>query len=209
VDKAVLKEKNRLKKMASRQKKATQLAAILDGELRSLCEKMAEITVWKDGRVENTRHSIRPHRQRHQRPLPMRHQAHKTKGCHKLYRREDTGIKAHAISAQTRAQHTTYIPRCTNTVVKVITSTPGDKEQLLHTDFDLKNISNRVFDLDSFHYSAIIALQPETHLLIGERRERVDITKNSMSLFRGDMPHASGAYKKANARLFISLSSPF
>jgi hypothetical protein len=49
VDKAALKEKNRLKKMASRQKKATQLAAILDGELsverwpRSLCGKMAEL----------------------------------------------------------------------------------------------------------------------------------------------------------------------
>jgi hypothetical protein len=100
-------------------------------------------------------------------------------------------------------------PGCTNTIVKVITSERGDKEQLLHTDFDLANISNRVFDLDSFHYSAIIALQPDTHLLIGEKRERVEIPTNSMLLFRGDMPHAGGAYKKANARLFISLSSPF
>jgi hypothetical protein len=61
-----------------------------------------------------------------------------------------------------------------------------------------------VFDLDGFHYSAIIALQPEAHLLIGEKRERVDIPKDSMLFFRGDMPHAGGAYKKANARFYPS-----
>ena len=73
----------------------------------------------------------------------------------------------------------TVFPGCNSTLVKVITSQRGDKEQLLHTDFDLKYIISRVFNLDSFHYSAIIALQPDTHLLVRGKRERIDISVNS------------------------------
>jgi hypothetical protein len=172
--------------------------------------------VRKDGRVENTRHSIRPHWQlikdlyvRDIKRIGPRDSINFTDTKIPVSRRMQLLPKPelnipHVMTALKQA-----FPRCTNTVVKVITSAPGDKEQLLRTDFDLKNISNRVFDLDSFNQSAIIALQPETHLLIGEKREKKDVPKNSMLLFRGDMPHAGGAYKKANARLFISLSSPF
>lgn len=100
----------------------------------------------------------------------------------------------------------TVFPGCNSTLVKVITSQRGDKEQLLHTDFDLKYIISRVFNLDSFHYSAIIALQPDTHLLVRGKRERIDIPVNSRLLFRGDLPHAGGAYKKATVNKVIKIS---
>ena len=100
----------------------------------------------------------------------------------------------------------TVFPGCNSTLVKVITSQRGDKEQLLHTDFDLKYIISRVFNLDSFHYSAIVALQPDTHLLVSGKRERIDIPVNSMLLFRDDLPHAGGAYKKATVNKVIKIS---
>jgi hypothetical protein len=208
VDKAALKEKNRLKKKASRQKKATQLAAILDEELRSLCGKMAELKtrgtqyVLIDNVIKDL-HVLDIKRIGPGDPINFTDMKIQVSRRMQLVPKPELNIP-HVMTALKQV-----FPRCTNTVVKVITTAPGDKEQLLHTDFDLKNISNRVFDLDSFHYSAIIALQPETHLLIGEKKDRVDIPKNSMLLFRGDMPHAGGAYKEANASLFISLSSPF
>jgi hypothetical protein len=82
----------------------------------------------------------------------------------------------------------TVFSGCNSTLVKVITSQRGDKEQLLHTDFDLKYITSRVFNLDSLHYSAIIALQPDTHLLVSGKRERIGIPVNSMLLFHGNLP---------------------
>lgn len=100
-------------------------------------------------------------------------------------------------------------PGCTTVLVKLLTSTNNDPPQLTHTDFDLRHIHDRVSSLKHFHYSAIIALEPHTHILIGEERVRIDIPVNAMLLFRGDLPHAGGGYAEANARLFISLSSSF
>ena len=101
-------------------------------------------------------------------------------------------------------------PGCTETNVKIIKSKAGDVAQITHTDFNTGLIKGRVQSLASFHYSAIIALQPSTHLLIGKvDRVRVEIPVNSMLLFRGDCWHAGGAYTKKNSRIFISLSSDF
>jgi hypothetical protein len=66
-----------------------------------------------------------------------------------------------------------------------------------------------VFSLDSYHYSVVIALQADTHLLTGTERKRIDIPINSMIMFRGDFPHAGGGYAVNNTRIFISVSSPF
>jgi hypothetical protein len=98
-------------------------------------------------------------------------------------------------------------PGCTNFKYKLIESLANDPPQLLHTDFDTNLIYKKITSLDSFHYSAIIALQPNAHLLIGKERARVDIPVGGMIVFRGDMPHAGGGYETPNARIFISLSS--
>ena len=61
-----------------------------------------------------------------------------------------------------------------------------------------------------FQYSALISLQADKKLLIGEDRVEVDIPPFSMLFFRGDMCHAGAGYKRSNSRLFISESSlPF
>jgi hypothetical protein len=98
---------------------------------------------------------------------------------------------------------------CKTQIVKIITSTAKDPAQLTHTDFDTRHIHTRVSSLKHFHYSAIIAIEPNTHLLIGKERKRVEIPVQSMLLFRGDLPHAGGAYIKANSRIFVSISSEF
>jgi hypothetical protein len=100
-------------------------------------------------------------------------------------------------------------PGCNKVIVKIISSADNDLPQLTHTDFDLKHIHKRVSSLAQFHYSALIALEPNTHLLIGIERKRVDIPIRSMLIIRGDMPHAGGEYTTANERIFISLSSEF
>ena len=98
-------------------------------------------------------------------------------------------------------------PGCTNFKYKLIKSFANDPPQLLHTDFDTQLIFKKIINLDSFHYSAIIALQPNAHLFIGKERVRMDIPVGDMIVFRGDMPHAGGGYETPNARIFISLSS--
>ena len=99
-------------------------------------------------------------------------------------------------------------PGCTNFKYKLINSLANDPPQLLHTDFDTTRlIFKKITNLDSFHYSAIIALQPNAHLFVGKERVRVDIPVGDMIVFRGDMPHAGGGYEIPNARIFISLSS--
>ena len=57
----------------------------------------------------------------------------------------------------------------------MIKSLANDPPQLTHTDFDYILINKRVSTLDAFHYSVIIALQEETHLLISTDRVRQDI----------------------------------
>jgi hypothetical protein len=98
-------------------------------------------------------------------------------------------------------------PGCTHFKYKLIKSLANDPPQLLHTDFDTHLIFKKIINLDSFHYSAIIALQPHAHLFVGKERVRVDIPVGDMIVFRGDMPHAGGGYEIPNARIFISLSS--
>jgi hypothetical protein len=100
-------------------------------------------------------------------------------------------------------------PGCTQRRLKVIKSLANDTPQLTHTDFDVSLINKRVFSLDAYHYSVVIALQAETHLLTGTERKRIDIPINSMIMFRGDFPHAGGGYAVDNTRIFISVSSPF
>ena len=56
---------------------------------------------------------------------------------------------------------------CTTQLVKFITSSANDPAQSTHTDYDTKFIHRRISSLKDFHYSAIIAIEPNTHLLIG------------------------------------------
>lgn len=77
-------------------------------------------------------------------------------------------------------------PGCTHHKLKVIKSLATDLPQLTHTDLDVSLINKRVFSLESFHYSVIIALQADTHLLNGTERMRQNIPINSMIMFRGD-----------------------
>jgi hypothetical protein len=90
-------------------------------------------------------------------------------------------------------------PGCTTVLVKLLTSGDSDPSQLAHTYFDLRHIHDRVSSVRHFHYSAITALEPHAHLLMGE--EGV----NSTLLFRGDLPHAGGGYTEATTFYFIIL----
>ena len=100
-------------------------------------------------------------------------------------------------------------PGCKNRCVKVIKSLAGDQPQLTHTDFNVKLINKRVANLNAFHYSVMIALQNETHLLIGTDRVRQYIPVDSMIMFRGDLPHAGDGYTADNSRIFVSVTSVF
>lgn len=96
--------------------------------------------------------------------------------------------------------------KCDIIVAKLLISTDGDEEQLTHLDFEREE-TNYVTMLSEFHYSAIISIEENTRLLVGESRKSVDIPLYSMLLFRGDMPHAGAGYSKKNQRLFLSVSS--
>ena len=100
-------------------------------------------------------------------------------------------------------------PGCTQYKTKVLQSLANDTPQKTHTDMDVSLINKRVSNLEAFHYSVIIALQTDTHLLTGIERDRLNIPVNSKIIFRGDFIHAGGGYAADNARLFISFSSVF
>lgn len=97
---------------------------------------------------------------------------------------------------------------CSTIKVKMLKSNGSDKAQTTH--YDLVQGLTSVNKVAAFHYSALISLQADTKLLIGEERVEVDIPPFSMLFFRGDMCHAGAGYKRSNSRLFISASSlPF
>lgn len=98
-------------------------------------------------------------------------------------------------------------PGCKTIAVKLLVSEPGDKEQQVHTDFNYNSINLRVRDLKDFHYSALVAIEHGSHLLVGVNKERVDIPINGMIFWRGDCFHAGGGYSSINRRIFISISS--
>ena len=98
-------------------------------------------------------------------------------------------------------------PGCSNVAVKLLESSPGDKAQETHTDYDYNALNKRVRSLKAFHYSALVAFEPGSVLLMGTRREVVKIPLNAMIFWRGNCPHAGGAYKTKNRRIFVSISS--
>ena len=98
-------------------------------------------------------------------------------------------------------------PDCTKIEVNIIRSESGDTPQLTHCDFAPTHHAKRIQNLKGFHYSAIIALQNGTHLLVGEENKSIHIPRSSMMFFRGDMDHAGDGYHEVNERLFISISS--
>lgn len=98
-------------------------------------------------------------------------------------------------------------PQCSNIVVKMLTSEPGDVAQLTHTDYVPEKDPVTQLLLRAYHYSALISIEPNTRLLTSENRDEIDIPLHSMVLWRGDMLHAGAAYENRNSRLFISASS--
>ena len=72
-------------------------------------------------------------------------------------------------------------PHCPNLVIKLLKSARGDPAQVNHSDFapDDSNTAS-ITDLKSYHYSAIISIQDDTRLLIGESRIEAHIPKYSM-----------------------------
>lgn len=100
-------------------------------------------------------------------------------------------------------------PGCSNVAVKLLVSSSGDEEQLTHTDFNYESINRRVRSYKDFHYSALVAIEEGSHLLVGKNREKVDIPMNGMIFWRGSCPHAGGGYSSVNRRIFISISSVY
>ena len=98
-------------------------------------------------------------------------------------------------------------PMCDHIVMKLLTSLAGNKEQDLHADFVPNETTNAIRTLEEFHYSAIISIQEDTKLIVGEKKQIVDIPNHSMLFFRGDMVHAGAGYDKVNNRIFLSISS--
>ena len=98
-------------------------------------------------------------------------------------------------------------PGCTRTNVKMLHSSAHDIAQDTHTDYNYGAILERVRSFKDYHYSAIIAIEEGSHLLVGKERVKIVIPKNSMLFWRGDLPHAGGGYEKPNKRIFVSISS--
>ena len=73
------------------------------------------------------------------------------------------------------------LTHCPTLVFKLLKSAKGDPVQDNHADFapDDSNPA-AITDLKGYHYSAIISIQDDTRLLIGESRVEVDIPKYSM-----------------------------
>ena len=94
---------------------------------------------------------------------------------------------------------------CVHIVVKLLKSVPGDPEQLTHVDFDTI-LEPSFMKLSEFNYSAIISLEDNTRLLVGDNKKSISIPIHSMILFRGNMPHAGAKYSTYNTRIFISAS---
>jgi hypothetical protein len=98
-------------------------------------------------------------------------------------------------------------PGCTEISVRLVTSKASDKAQEVHTDYNIDALGSRVHSLKAFHYSALVAIQEDTILLVGKEKTIVGIPLNGMIIWRGDMPHAGGGYVKRHKRIFISISS--
>ena len=93
---------------------------------------------------------------------------------------------------------------CYHIVVKLLKSEQGDTQQISHTDYVPQ--FNSLRSLSHFHYSAIMNIEENTKLIVGES-EVVKIPLHSMLFFRGDMVHAGAEYEFCNTRLFFSASS--
>jgi hypothetical protein len=101
-------------------------------------------------------------------------------------------------------------PLCTERKLMLLTSEAGDVAQTTHTDYVTPEAKFRIANLQEFHYSAVISIEQNTRLLVGESRKSIDIPLRAMLFFRGDMLHAGAGYPVANSRLFLSISShPF
>lgn len=99
-------------------------------------------------------------------------------------------------------------PGCSDVAVKLLHSLPGDKAQVTHTDFDYNSIGQRLRSLKAFHYSALVAFEKGSTILMGVRNEEIKIPINGMIFWRGSTPHAGAAYVESNKRIFISIASP-
>ena len=97
---------------------------------------------------------------------------------------------------------TIVFPGCDNVTCKLLRSRPGDPEQPTHTDYSR---DRKVSRLNAFNYSAIIAIQQNTYILVGKTRTRIDLPIRSMICFRGDMPHAGGGYQEDHCRISLFL----
>ena len=100
-------------------------------------------------------------------------------------------------------------PDCSTIKVKLLHSKAGDTAQLTHTDYVPSDREPSSLVLKKFHYSAVISIEENTELLVGEAREVVKIPLHSMLFFRGDMLHAGAGYEAENSRIFISVASSF
>jgi hypothetical protein len=101
-------------------------------------------------------------------------------------------------------------PLCTERKLKLLTSEGGDVAQTNHTNYVTPEAKIRIANLQEFHYSAVISIEQNTRLLVGESRKSIDIPLRAMLFFRDDMLHAGAGYPVANSRLFLSiLSHPF
>ena len=98
-------------------------------------------------------------------------------------------------------------PDCLTIKVKLLHSEAGDTAQLTHTDYVPSNLQPSKLLLKKFHYSAVISIEENTELLVGESRLVVKISLHSILFFRGDMLHAGAGYLKENSRLFLSVAS--
>lgn len=98
-------------------------------------------------------------------------------------------------------------PACSEIEVKMLKSEAGDTQQLIHTDYAPEGIATPIRHLSGFLYSAVISLEKNTKLLVGECLKEIKIPMHSMIFFRGDMLHAGAAYSVPNCRLYLTASS--
>lgn len=107
-------------------------------------------------------------------------------------------------------------PNTTHMTWKIIHSDPQSKSQPIHVDDKEMTtaVGNKKHEFASF--SIVISLEPDenrTELLLALGTERPfpilteRIFQGSLLLFRGDMPHAGGAYQDSNTRCFVAIGT--
>ena len=87
---------------------------------------------------------------------------------------------------------------------RALHSIPGCREQRLHRDYNPDKVEGAPLKAAS----VIAALQDGTRLIVGEKKQCVQLFAGDVLVFDGDVLHAGAPYADANTRVHVYLDVP-